>query len=114
MAICVATLRVHNCCWGLGHRCAVRVCAILALRWTHLSIYGCSISRLAMVLYHTASLVRLRACRCADSRLLFGHSTVRYILNALDMTYVLRQTSETRPLCSTWAAGARGDCGLTR
>ena len=29
------------------------------------------------------------------------------------MTYVLRQTSETRPLCS-WAAGARGDCGLTR
>ena len=79
MAICVATLRVHNCCWGLGHRCAVRVCAILALRWTHLSIYGCSISRLAMVLSHTASLVRLRACRCADSRLLFGHSTVRYI-----------------------------------
>ena len=62
MAICVATLRVHNCCWGLGHRCAVRVCAILALRWTHLSIYGCSISRLAMVLSHTASLVRLRAC----------------------------------------------------
>lgn len=80
MAICVATLRVHNCCWGIGHRCGVRRARLRDLgtsmdTFVDLRVFDFA-SRYGAVSHCVSSLVRLRACRCADSRLLFGYSTV--------------------------------------